>query len=87
MYSDGITEAETPAGAPFDESGLEGVIAAWANAGAPEITAAVLRAVERHVGDGRFADDLTVSGDETAVAGFARCWGHGAVTIGSSNAD
>lgn len=60
MYSDGITEAETPAGAPFDESGLEGVIAAWANAGAPELTAAVLRAVERHVGDGRFADDLTV---------------------------
>ena len=60
MYSDGITEAETPAGAPFDESGLEGVIAAWANAGAPEMTAAVLRAVERHVGDARFADDLTV---------------------------
>ena len=60
MYSDGITEAETPAGAPFDESGLEGVIAAWANASAPELTAAVLRAVERHVGDGRFADDLTV---------------------------
>jgi sigma-B regulation protein RsbU (phosphoserine phosphatase) len=60
MYSDGITEAETPAGAPFDESGLEGVIAAWANAGAPEVTAAVLRAVERHVGDGRYADDLTV---------------------------
>jgi sigma-B regulation protein RsbU (phosphoserine phosphatase) len=60
MYSDGITEAETQAGAPFDESGLEGVIAAWANASAPELTAAVLRAVERHVGDGRFADDLTV---------------------------
>jgi serine phosphatase RsbU (regulator of sigma subunit) len=60
MYSDGITEAETPAGTPFDESGLEGVIAAWANASAPELTAAVLRAVERHVGDGRFADDLTV---------------------------
>ena len=60
VYSDGITEAETPAGTPFDESGLEGVIAAWANAGAPEMTAAVLRAVERHVGEGRFADDLTV---------------------------
>jgi sigma-B regulation protein RsbU (phosphoserine phosphatase) len=60
MYSDGITEAETPAGAPFDESGLEGVIAAWANASAPELTTAVLRAVERHVDDGRFADDLTV---------------------------
>jgi serine phosphatase RsbU (regulator of sigma subunit) len=60
MYSDGITEAETQAGVPFDESGLEGVIAAWANASAPELTAAILRAVERHVGDGRFADDLTV---------------------------
>jgi sigma-B regulation protein RsbU (phosphoserine phosphatase) len=60
MYSDGITEAETPAGVPFDESGLEGVIAAWANAGAPEVTAAVLRAVERHVADARVMDDLTV---------------------------
>jgi sigma-B regulation protein RsbU (phosphoserine phosphatase) len=60
MYSDGITEAETPAGTPFDESGLEGVIAAWANASAPELTTAILRAVERHVEDGRFADDLTV---------------------------
>jgi phosphoserine phosphatase RsbU/P len=60
MYSDGITEAETPGGAPFDDGGLESVIAAWADASAPEVSAAILRAVERHVGEGRFADDLTV---------------------------
>jgi phosphoserine phosphatase RsbU/P len=60
MYSDGITEAESPVGAPFDEAGLEAVIGAWADASAPEISAAVLRAVERHVKEGRFADDLTV---------------------------
>jgi sigma-B regulation protein RsbU (phosphoserine phosphatase) len=60
MYSDGITEAETPGGAPFDDGGLEAVIAAWADASAPEVSAAILRAVERHVGEGRFADDLTV---------------------------
>lgn len=60
MYSDGITEAETPAGVPFDESGLEAAIAAWADASAPEISGALLRAVDRHVAEGRFADDLTV---------------------------
>ena len=60
MYSDGITEAETPGGVPFDDSGLEAGIAAWADASAPEISGALLRAVDRHVAEGRFADDLTV---------------------------
>jgi len=59
-YSDGITEAENPDGQPFDEAGLDGVIAAWANASAPEITQAVQRSVLAHVGDGRVGDDLTV---------------------------
>jgi serine phosphatase RsbU (regulator of sigma subunit) len=60
MYSDGITEAETSAGVPFEEQGLQAVVNAWANASAPELSAAVLRAVNQHVGDARMADDLTV---------------------------
>lgn len=59
-YSDGITEAENADGQPFDEAGLDGVIAAWANASAPEITQAVQRAVLTYVGDARVGDDLTV---------------------------
>jgi phosphoserine phosphatase RsbU/P len=60
LYSDGITEAENPAGLPFEESGLEAFIAArgaeWPAALAP----AILWAVEAHARDSRFTDDLTV---------------------------
>jgi phosphoserine phosphatase RsbU/P len=59
-YSDGITEAENEAGTPFEEEGLDAVLAAWASGSAPEVTQAVQRAVLAHVGDGRVADDLTV---------------------------
>jgi sigma-B regulation protein RsbU (phosphoserine phosphatase) len=60
MYSDGITEAENAAGVPFDEEGLQAVVAAWVGGSAPELSSAVLRAVNQHVGDARVADDLTV---------------------------
>jgi hypothetical protein len=60
MYSDGITEAENADEQPFDEAGLAAVVSAWVDAGAPELTAAVLRAVDQHVGDARIGDDLTV---------------------------
>ena len=60
IYSDGITEAENPAGRPFDEAGLEAALRANRNRAIPDIGAAVVRAVERHTGDTRFADDLTV---------------------------
>jgi sigma-B regulation protein RsbU (phosphoserine phosphatase) len=59
-YSDGITEAENPAGTPFEEEGLDAVIGAWSAGSAPEITQAVQRAVLAHVGDARVGDDLTV---------------------------
>jgi serine phosphatase RsbU (regulator of sigma subunit) len=59
-YSDGITEAENAAGTPFEEEGLDAVLAAWASGSAPEVTQAVQRAVLAHVGDGRVGDDLTV---------------------------
>jgi serine phosphatase RsbU (regulator of sigma subunit) len=60
MYSDGITEAETSGGVPFDEQGLQAVVTAWVGGSAPELSSAVLRAVNQHVGDARVADDLTV---------------------------
>jgi len=60
LYSDGITEAESPAGQPFDESGLEAVLRQTAGADPAAIGAAVLERVARHVQDNRFADDLTI---------------------------
>ncbi|MEO6214186.1 MAG: PP2C family protein-serine/threonine phosphatase [Vicinamibacterales bacterium] len=60
LYSDGITEAEDPSGLPFEESGLEQVIATNASFSSAEIGTAVLKAVERHAQDFRFSDDLTI---------------------------
>ena len=61
IYSDGITEAEDPSGVPFDESGLLALIRAHAdNPDLQAIGAAIIKAVERHAQDVRFADDLTV---------------------------
>jgi phosphoserine phosphatase RsbU/P len=59
-YSDGVTEAENLDGRPFDESGLDDVLSAWGSASAPEITAAVIRAVAAHIGEARVSDDLTI---------------------------
>ena len=61
LYSDGITEAESPSGAPFDEDGLVALMRAHGdNPSLPEIGKAVINAVERHAQDVRFADDLTI---------------------------
>ena len=64
MYSDGITEAESPDGQPFDEAGLERTLALHAGAyqasAAATLGRAVFDAVERHRRDKRLADDLTV---------------------------
>ena len=59
-YSDGITEAESPAGQPFEEAGLEGVLATYAAFSAAELGTETIRAVERHAQDSRFSDDLTI---------------------------
>ena len=64
MYSDGITEAEDPAGIPFDEAGLERTLALYPGT-FPEATAAsigqaIFDAVERHRRDSRRGDDLSV---------------------------
>jgi phosphoserine phosphatase RsbU/P len=60
LYSDGITEAEDPAGQPFEETGLESVLhREWTSAPA-DIAARVLKTVEVHARDSRFTDDLTI---------------------------
>ena len=60
IYSDGITEAENSTGRPFDEAGLEAALRASRELPTPAIGEAVVRAVERHTGDTKFADDLTI---------------------------
>jgi serine phosphatase RsbU (regulator of sigma subunit) len=60
LYSDGITEAENPAGQPFEEAGLELVIERQAAAQPADIGARVLAAVADHARDSRFRDDLTI---------------------------
>jgi hypothetical protein len=61
LYSDGITEAESPSGAPFDEEGLVALIRTHGdNPSLTEIGRAVIKAVEHHAQDVRFADDLTI---------------------------
>ncbi len=60
IYSDDITEAENPKGLPFDEQGLEAVLAAERRNNVAATCAAVVRAVERHTADTRLADDLTL---------------------------
>lgn len=59
-YSDGVTEAEDPAGAPFDESGLRRLIEAHHQDAPDDLGAAIVAAVVAHAGSGRLADDLTV---------------------------
>jgi serine phosphatase RsbU (regulator of sigma subunit) len=60
VYSDGITEAENPAGRPFDEIGLETALKGNARDTLSAIGATVVQAVERHTDEKRFADDLTI---------------------------
>ena len=60
LYSDGITEAEDPAGQPFEEAGLEMVVERHATAQPAEIGTRILAAVAEHAKDSRFTDDLTI---------------------------
>ena len=60
LYSDGITEAESPSGQPFEENGLQAVVDRVAASEPAAAGAEILKAVERHAQDTRFADDLTI---------------------------
>jgi sigma-B regulation protein RsbU (phosphoserine phosphatase) len=59
LFTDGVTEAENRAGRPFEETGLEAVVAAEMNADPQAIGKAILAAVDAHAGDVRLADDVT----------------------------
>jgi serine phosphatase RsbU (regulator of sigma subunit) len=60
FYSDGVTEAENAAGVPFDEAGLQSVIAWHWQDNAAALGKAILSAVETYSEAARLADDLTV---------------------------
>jgi sigma-B regulation protein RsbU (phosphoserine phosphatase) len=60
VYSDGITEAENPAGKPFDERGLEAALPRDPSASLADLVKGVVGAVENYTGDVRLADDLTI---------------------------
>jgi phosphoserine phosphatase RsbU/P len=60
LYSDGVTDAEDPKGQPFEEYGLQGTINTYGAYSAGEIGLEVLRAVEHHAQEPKFADDLTL---------------------------
>jgi sigma-B regulation protein RsbU (phosphoserine phosphatase) len=60
LYSDGITEAESPSGEPLEESGLELVLERYATESPADIGSHVLKAVEAHTTRSRFHDDLTI---------------------------
>jgi serine phosphatase RsbU (regulator of sigma subunit) len=60
LYSDGVTEAEDHHGQPFEESGLEHVVAARADASPTDLALSILRVVEAYAQETYLADDLTV---------------------------
>ena len=60
LYSDGITEAESPSGVFFDEAGLRRVLDVAHELGADATCFRVIEAVRSHAGGGRLGDDLTV---------------------------
>lgn len=60
LYSDGITEAENHRGEEFDEAHLSSTIVAAATHDPEPLGRAILAAVDRHAGDVRLVDDLTV---------------------------
>ena len=59
-YSDGVTEAESPAGVPFDEVGLRHVVEIHYDEGLDDLGDAIVSAVVNHADSARLGDDLTV---------------------------
>lgn len=60
LYSDGLTEAENRDGTPFEDTGVDAVIQQHGAADPVALGRALIAAVERHAGDARLADDLTI---------------------------
>ena len=60
LYSDGITEAENHRGQEFDENHLSATITAAGTHDPERLGRSILAAVDRHAGEVRLVDDLTV---------------------------
>ena len=60
LYSDGITEAENPAGQPLEEAGLQVILDSYPDETPAELGKHIIKGVERYAQASRFADDLTI---------------------------
>lgn len=60
VYSDGISEAESPSGTPFDDAGVEEAVTQHAADSAQVVCRALMARVDSHIADARVCDDLTV---------------------------
>jgi phosphoserine phosphatase RsbU/P len=60
LYSDGITEAENPAGQPLEEAGLEVILDSYPDESPAALSTQIIKCVERYAQASRFADDLTI---------------------------
>ena len=60
LYSDGITEAEDPAGQPLEEAGLQVILDSYPDEPPAQLGTHIIKEVERHAQASRFADDLTI---------------------------
>ena len=60
LYSDGITEAENPAGQPLEEAGLQTILDQYSWDAPAQLGMHILKAVEAYAQAPRFADDLTI---------------------------
>ena len=59
-YSDGVTEAESPSGIPFEEIGLRRLLETHHDDGLDDLGEAIVAAVVSHADSARLADDVTV---------------------------
>ncbi|RJP79375.1 MAG: GAF domain-containing protein [Candidatus Zixiibacteriota bacterium] len=60
LYTDGVTEAESPEGEQFGLDRLEEAAREVASRGARAVTSNLVRAVQRHAGQSNLQDDLTL---------------------------
>ena len=60
LYSDGITEAEDPAGQPLEEAGLQVILDSYPDEPPAQLGTHIIKEVERYAQASRFADDLTI---------------------------
>ena len=60
LYSDGITEAEDPAGQPLEEAGLQMILDSYPDESPAALSTQIIKGVERYAQALRFADDLTI---------------------------